>query len=91
LKLHPERGDALSLSADETEAIVRLIQESSEHLWNVCEAQGFVSQRGGVSGSSEQFEQARHFRSVFSSQADCQRLRNGLLARMAEGARKDSA
>jgi hypothetical protein len=84
LKLHPERGDALSLTLEEVEAIVRFTQESAEQLWRVCESLGLVSRRSDAGAGQEAYEQPRHFRSVFSSAADCQRLRNGLLAKLAE-------
>ncbi len=73
------------MTAEETEAIVRLTQEAAEQLWSVCENQGLVSQRTAAGLEAERYEQPRHFRSVFSSSADCQRLRNGLLAMMAGG------
>ena len=81
LKLHPEQGDDLTLSAVERENILRIVNEYAEKLWEVCETQGFVS-RGSIAGT-EIFEQVRHFRSVFCSPADCERLRNGLLALLA--------
>lgn len=84
LKLHPEQGEALGLSAEEIESISRSTNEFAELLWQTCEAQGLVSQRT-VAGAVI-FEQPRHFRSVFSSTADCERLRNSLLARLATAA-----
>ncbi|NTV12339.1 MAG: hypothetical protein HGA96_00150 [Desulfobulbaceae bacterium] len=81
LKLHPEQGDELQLSADEIASISRATNEYAEILWGVCEAQGLVSQR--TTAGSDDFDQPRHFRSIFSNSADCERLRNGLLARLA--------
>jgi hypothetical protein len=82
LKLHPEQGDSLKLTIEETAAVSRQAVEVAEVLWEVCVAQGYVS-RKAIAGGAEQFEQARHFRSVFSSASDCQALRNGLLAKLA--------
>jgi hypothetical protein len=83
LKLRPEQGDALSLMADEVNAVSRSALEFAEALWTVCEAKGYVS-RKVVAGGAEGFEQARHFRSIFSSAADCQQLRDALLAKLAQ-------
>jgi hypothetical protein len=45
---------------------------------NLCEEKGYVSRQ--VTG--EEGETVRSFRSVFSSAADCQSLRGGLLAKL---------
>lgn len=81
LKLHPEQGNDLALSAAEIANISRAAGEFAESLWEVCETQGFVSRRT-ISGT-DIFEQTRHFRSVFCSSADCERLRNTLLVKLA--------
>lgn len=81
LKLHPEQGDDLQLSGEELAAISRAANEFAEILWGVCETQGFVSQR--TTSGGDIFEQPRHFRSVFCSSADCERLRKALLSRLA--------
>jgi hypothetical protein len=81
LKLHPEQGDDLTLSAAERESILRAANEFAEKLWEVCETQGLVTRR--TIAGTEVFEQTRHFRSIFCSPADCERLRKGLLARLA--------
>jgi hypothetical protein len=81
LKLRPEQGDELTLTAGEVSAISALTIEAAETLWGVCEEQGFVSRRKDAIG--EPYEQARHFRSVFSAAADCARLRRALLAKLA--------
>lgn len=83
LKLHPEQGDSLILTTEEIDAVSRAAVEVAEALWEVCVAQGYVT-RKTIAGGSEQFEQARHFRSVFSSALDCQILRSGLLAKLAQ-------
>lgn len=81
LKLHPEQGEALLLTADETAALSAFTVTTAEALWNVCESQGLVSRRSHSIG--EAYEQTRHFKSIFCDTADCQRLRNALLARLA--------
>lgn len=81
LRLRPEQGDDLALSSTQAEEISRAATDLSESLWEVCESQGYVSKRS-VSGG-EQYEQVRHFRSVFSDASDCKRLRDALLAKLA--------
>jgi hypothetical protein len=80
LKLQPEQGNELSLTPEETEAIIALTNELAETLWSVSEEQGFVSRRTGTSG--EPYEQTRHFRSVFSTATDCAQLRRTLMAKL---------
>lgn len=82
LQLHPERGDALTITPQERPKIVQAAQEYAEHLWTLCQNKGFVSAKpdGG-------WESHRHFKSVFSAPGDCQTLRNALLAKLAEAAR----
>lgn len=82
LKLHPEQGDSLRLTTEEIAAVSRQAVEVAEVLWEVCVTQGYVT-RKTIVGGTEQFEQDRHFRSVFSTALDCQVLRNGLLAKLA--------
>ena len=84
LKLHPEQSEALALSADEETKITQATVEYSEALFETCEATGFVSRRVNAPSGMEPYEQTRHFRSVFSTAGDCQMLRNGLLARLAQ-------
>ncbi|MEP0753253.1 AIPR family protein [Trichocoleus sp. Lan] len=81
LRLHPEQGDSLILTTEEIAAVSRQAVEVAEALWEVCVAQGYVT-RKTIAGGTEQFEQARPFRSVFSTAPDCQVLRNSLLARL---------
>lgn len=77
LRLHPEQGDDLQLSATETAAVTQATQQYSESLWTVCQNRGFVTSINGGWASP------RHFRSVFSSASDCAALRSGLLAALA--------
>lgn len=84
LKLRPDQGEALALTADEEAKITQATVEYSEALFENCAATGFVSRRVNAPSSMEAYEQTRHFRSVFSTAGDCQMLRNGLLARLAQ-------
>jgi hypothetical protein len=79
LQLHPERGEALTLTPEEKLKIVQAAQEYAEHLWTLCQSKGFVSAKAGGG-----WESHRHFKSVFSAPGDCQTLRNALLAKLAE-------
>jgi hypothetical protein len=81
LKLRPEQGDALPLTADEVGTISSFTITTAEALWNVCESQGLVTRRTDAIG--EPYEQTRHFRAIFCDSADCQRLRSALLAALA--------
>lgn len=84
LKLHPEQGEELTLSADEAVRVSEAAVEYAEALLEVCEATGFVSRRVNRASGMEPYEQARHFRSIFSAAGDCKVLRNALLARLAQ-------
>jgi hypothetical protein len=75
---------ALAAYAVEAANVSRVALELAEALWTVCEAKGFVSRRTSADVGAEAYEQARHFRSVFSAASDCQILRSGLLAKLAE-------
>lgn len=90
LKLRPEQGDSLRLTTEEITAISRQAVDVAEALWELCVTQGYVS-RKTIAGGTEQFEQARHFRSVFSTASDCQILRSGLLAKLASSAAIDAS
>lgn len=75
LRLRPQLGEELSLTAQEDAQLTHAAQDYAERLWTVCGAQGFVSARVGGG-----WEVPRHFRSVFSSAVDCRLLRGELLA-----------
>lgn len=79
LRLRPEQGDLLTLSADALAAISTETIAIAEVLWRACEKQGFVSNRVDRSGI-QVYDQVRHFCSVFCSSADCQQLRGATLA-----------
>lgn len=80
LRLRSAQGDDLTLDATLAEKVSQAATDLSEALWEVCESQGYVSKRSASGG--EQYEQARHFRSVFSDASDCKRLRDALLAKL---------
>lgn len=84
LKLHSENGDDLILSQSENDQITRATIDIAEMLWNICESLGFVSRRTDSSPGYDIYEQPRHFRSVFSAAADCQRLRSATLSLLAQ-------
>jgi hypothetical protein len=83
IKLRLEQGNALSLTAQEESTILQSTQYFAEKLWNVCETKGYVT-RQALAGGSVEFQSTRHFRSVFSSPADCRILRGALLAELAQ-------
>jgi hypothetical protein len=68
LRYHPERGEELALSAGELDAIRQATDHVSEVLW-------------AVAGSHGQY---RHFKTIFCSAADCQRLKNTTMGRLAQ-------
>lgn len=77
LKYHPERGEPLALDAAEESTLTRATQDFAEKLWTVCEEKGFVTRTGGP----DPYQAPRHMKSVFSSAADCEILRNAFLAK----------
>lgn len=79
LRLHPESGEALTLTTEEKKKIIQAAQEYAEQLWTLCQNKGFVSAKAGGG-----WEATRHFKSVFSAASDCQTLRSALLAKLAE-------
>ncbi|MBZ0071945.1 MAG: AIPR family protein [Gammaproteobacteria bacterium] len=84
LKLHPEQGEALRLTEAEAASVTQATVEYAEALLETCEATGFVTRRVNTASGMEPYEQARHFRSIFSAAGDCQVLRNALLTRLAQ-------
>lgn len=74
LRLHPERGEDLTLTPVDVQNISTKAVEFAETVWAVCLTQRLVDVVPGG------FQANRHFRSVFSSATDCQTLRNGAMA-----------
>lgn len=66
LRLRPERGNDLALSADELRRISELTNEVSEALWTALDRSG----------------ETRHPKTVFSAPGDCKRLKGATLAQL---------
>lgn len=77
-KLHPERGSELNLLPALKEDIAAKALEISSALWTSYEEQGF--------GSGNP-----HARSVFSNAADCKRLYDATMAKLATGSAANAA
>lgn len=84
LVIQPEQGEDLTLTADEESEVSTAAIEISEELFKSCEAKGFVTRRTDIGGGLEPYDTPRHFRSVFSALADCEILRNDVLAKLAQ-------
>ena len=82
VKLRPQAGDEIMLSAQEMAKVSESSQSLADSLWVVCEAKGYVTKQWLANGDVR-MESPRHFRAVFSSAEDCQRLRTALLAKLA--------
>jgi AIPR protein len=81
-QLRLEQGNDLQLTDAERERVSQNTIQFAEELWMVCKEQGYLSLT--VLGNTELYNSVRHFKSVFSDANDCDRLRNGLLARLAK-------
>lgn len=81
VRMRPENSDQLSLTADELTAVNAETIRAAEALWSACEDLGLVSR--DVAEGVEAYVTPRHFRTVFSDPADCRRLREATLARLA--------
>jgi hypothetical protein len=68
LRYHPERGEELVLSTGELDTLRQATDYVSEALWAGADPLG----------------QYHHFRTIFCSAADCQRLKNTTLGRFAQ-------
>jgi hypothetical protein len=82
LKLHPEQGEELTLSAADHADISSMTNTIAEAMWTVAENQGLVTRRVDAATGAEVYESPRHFKTVFSNPEDCRRLRNGTLAHL---------
>lgn len=74
-KLHHERGEAMSLSTDETTLIATKAGQWVEALWTLCETKGYVTRNPEGAHVSP-----RNFRSVFAQASDCKNLRDAMMA-----------
>lgn len=86
VRLRPQWGEALSLTAEESNKITTAAQNYAEQLWTVCKEKGFVTAKatGG-------WEVQRHFRSVFCSVVDCQRLYGAVQQKLADVELREAA
>jgi hypothetical protein len=81
VRMRPENSEQLSLTSDQLTAITAETIRTAETLWSACEDLGLVSR--DVARGVEAYVTPRHFRTVFSDPADCRRLREATLARLA--------
>lgn len=81
VKVNPQYGEAMLLSAGEVQTVQESTNTFADVLWTVCEEQGYLVRETLANGTTR-FAAPRHFRSVFSSARDCQKLRSALLARL---------
>lgn len=82
IKLRPQAGDAMLLSADEVTKVAESARSSADVLWTICEEKGYVTKQLLASGEV-QMASPRDLDSVFSCAEDCRQLRGALLAQMA--------
>jgi hypothetical protein len=68
LRQHPERGEELTLSSVELDALRQATDDVSEVLWPSADSLG----------------QYRHFKSIFCSVADCRHLKSTTMSRLAQ-------
>lgn len=73
LRLRPEQGDDMTILPADVERIGTATLDCAEKLWAACETLGYVSRGAGG------YESPRHMKSVFSTAADCARLRSKML------------
>jgi len=83
LRLRPENGNELALSANEIAAVSTAAGELAEALFSECAAKGFVTSSVDPASGLTVFQAPRHFRTVFSAPGDCQLLRQSMLAKLA--------
>ena len=65
---HPERGEELALCVGELDTLRQATDDVSEALWSLADPLG----------------QYRHFKTIFCSAADCQRLKRTTMGRLAQ-------
>jgi acetylglutamate kinase len=78
IKLKPQDGEPLALSADEVAAMSAAVSEYAEKLLDVCVAKG-IAAYDNVAGQ-QVLRSTREFQSVFKTQGDCQNLFTALKA-----------
>lgn len=75
LQLRPEQGPEMTITPEDVAKISAATVEYAEALWAACETLGIVSRQADGGG----YDSPRHMKSVFSSPADCARLRSKML------------
>ena len=80
LREHLEQGSTLNLTEDEKRKSSEQTLEIAEAIWTAAREAGFVS--NAADGSGEPYQSPRHFKSVFCSAADCQKLKAGAMKKL---------
>lgn len=75
LQIRPEQGAEMTITPEDVAKINAATIEYAEALWAACETLGIVSRQADGGG----YDSPRHMKSVFSSSADCARLRSKML------------
>lgn len=78
----PEAGEGLAVTDEELSRLRGAASEIAEAVWRACEQQGHVTRRADGGAGADVYQQPRHFKSVFCSAADVQRLRNAVLGEL---------
>jgi hypothetical protein len=74
---HLDQGDTLALTDDEKARAAEQTLEIANAIWATAQEAGFVS-------ATEPYTSPRHFKSVFCSAADCQKLKAGAMKKLSE-------
>ncbi|GGG35551.1 AIPR family protein [Hymenobacter glacieicola] len=77
LRLHPERGDTLTLTETDQRDIAAMAERCSEVLWQACLSQGIVGEEANGS-----FSAPTALLEVFGRADDCSRLRKASLRQL---------
>lgn len=74
---HLDQGETLSLTELEKSRAADQTLKIADAIWSTAQESGFVS-------ANEPYSSPRHFKSVFSSAADCQKLKAGAMKKLNE-------
>jgi hypothetical protein len=77
LREHLEQGETLALTNEEKARAAAQSLEIANAIWATAQEAGFVS-------ATEPYTSPRHFKSVFCSAADCQKLKAGAMKKLNE-------
>lgn len=83
IKVRPQRGNEMMLSADEIAAVTESTAVFAEALWDLFEQHRYVTKQMLANGEM-QFESPEHLGDVLGSASDCRKLRGALLAKLAQ-------